>query len=212
MTLSDTPARETSLEAGGSAKGVAVAVVRENKDDSGMARVKVSYPWHSKPQQSYWARVVAPMAGGTRGAYFVPEVGDEVLVAFDRGDLRFPYVMGGLWNGVDSSPVNNGNGKNDLRLVRSRSGHQLTFDDGSKGRVQLELKDGKTLRIDDDGILLDDGKGNSLEIKTTDGSMTIKAAQQLSIQAPQISIEATGTLDAKANATVTIQGAIVQIN
>src|SRR5262249_33723824 len=145
-TLAHIPPTETTVEAGGHAKGVAVAVVRENKDDSGMARVKVSYPWHEQPQQSYWARATTPIAAKQRGLDFLPEVGDEVLVAFDRGDIRFPYVLGALWNGVDASAQNNQDGKNDIREVRTRKGHKLTFDDNSsQGLVQLELNDGRRL-------------------------------------------------------------------
>jgi uncharacterized protein involved in type VI secretion and phage assembly len=143
---------ETTVEAGGHVKGIAVAIVRENKDNSGLGRVKVSFPWHSQPRESYWARVAVPMAGKNRGTYFIPENGDEVLVAFDRGDMNFPYVIGCLWNGAEPSALNNGDGKNDLRQIRSRKGHKLTFDDGSKGKVQLELNDGKRLTIDDDGF------------------------------------------------------------
>ena len=73
MSLVDAAPDETALEAGGHAKGVAVAVVRENKDDSGLGRVKVSYPWHSQPRESYWARVAVPMAGDKRGTWFLPE-------------------------------------------------------------------------------------------------------------------------------------------
>jgi uncharacterized protein involved in type VI secretion and phage assembly len=212
MSLMEPLPRETTLEAGGHAKGVAVAVVSQNKDESGLGRVKVSYPWHSQPRDSYWARLAMPMTGKDRGIYFVPEVGDEVLVAFERGDVRFPYVVGSLWNGVDKSPATNGDGKNDLRMVKTRKGHKLTFDDGAKGRVKLELNDGKKLEIDDEGIKLDDGKGNKLIIQSASGAMTIEAAVKLSLKAPQISIEATGTLDMTANATLTMRGLPVKIN
>lgn len=212
MSLAEPAPSETTLESGGHAKGVAVAIVRQNKDDSGHGRVKVTYPWHSQPRESYWARLAMPMTGKERGMYFVPEVDDEVLVAFERGDLRFPYVVGSLWNGKDKSPASNADGKNDLRLIRSRKGHKLTFDDGSKGTVRLELNDGKKLTIDDDGIVLEDGKGNSLAIKSNSGELTIQAAQQLTIKAPKISIEATGTLDVKSNAALNLRGATVAIN
>jgi uncharacterized protein involved in type VI secretion and phage assembly len=212
MSLMEIPS-ETTLEAGGHAKGVAVALVSQNKDDSGMGRVKVSFPWHSQPQNSYWARVAMPMTGGGRGAYFLPEVGDEVLVAFERGDLRFPYVVGSLWNGVHQSPANNQNGKNDLRVIRSRSGHILTFDDGQQPKLQLEFKDHrKKLTFDDDGIVIEDGSGNSITIKSNGGEITIQAATKLSFKAAQISLEATGTLDVKAGATLQINGALVTIN
>ena len=174
------PARtEATLES-----GVAVAVVKENKDDSGLGRVKVTYPWHSQPHESFWARVATPMAGKGRGIYFIPEVEDEVLVAFERGDLRFPYVVGSLWNGKDQAPQSNSDGKNDIRQIKTRKGHKLTFNDGSKGLVQLELNDGKKLAIDDDGISVDDGKGNSIVIKSNSGSITIQAVAELAIKAP----------------------------
>jgi uncharacterized protein involved in type VI secretion and phage assembly len=212
MTLMDPLPRETTLESGGTAKGVAVAVVRENMDGSGLGRVKVSYPWYSQPRNSYWARVAVSMSGKGRGTYFIPEVGDEVLVAFERGDLRFPYVVGSLWNGVEKSPVTNADGKNDLRLIQTRSGHKLTFDDGTKGLVQLELKDGKKLAIDDNGIKLDDTKGNSIVIDSSSGTITVQAAVKLQLKSAQVSIEASGTLDIKAGATVSVSGALVKIN
>jgi uncharacterized protein involved in type VI secretion and phage assembly len=203
---------EVTLEAGGHAKGVAPAVVRENQDDSGMGRVKVSYPWHSQPQESYWARVAVPMAGKKRGTYFIPEVGDEVLVAFERGDMRFPYVVGSLWNGQEQSPENNGDGKNDIRCIHSRKGHKLTFNDGSKGLVQLELNDGKKISIDDNGITIDDGQGNTVAIDSKGGSISIQAATSVSIKAPQVSIEASGTMSLKAGPSMSLNAGIININ
>lgn len=212
MTLIDNFPRETTLEAGGHAKGVAVALVSENRDDTGLGRVKVSFPWYSEPRKSYWARLALPMAGKERGTYFIPEVGDEVLVAFERGDLRFPYVVGCLWNGVDKSPATNVGGRNDVRMIRTRKGHKLTFDDGSKGLVQLELNDGKKLSIDDTGVRLDDGKGNSLVIETGSGTVTIQAGMALELKATRISIEAKGTIDIHANGPLSLRGSVVNIN
>jgi uncharacterized protein involved in type VI secretion and phage assembly len=215
MSLVEAPApSEAGLESGGHAKGVAIAVVKDNKDTTGKGQVRVSYPWHSQPHMSYWARVATPMGGGDRGMYFMPEVEDEVLVAFERGDLRFPYIVGSLWNGKDKSPAGNSDGNNDVRLIKTRKGHTLTFNDnkGSKGLVQLELNDGKKLAIDDNGIRVEDGKGNSIVIKSNGGSITIQAATDLSIKAPKISIEATGTLDVKAGGTLGLKGALVNIN
>ena len=203
---------EATLESGGHAKGVAVAVVKDNKDNSGLGRVKVSYPWHSQPGQSYWARVATPMAGKERGIYFIPEVEDEVLVAFDRGDLRFPYILGSLWNGKDKSILNNADGNNDIRQITSRAKHKIILNDGSKKSMQFELSDGKLIKITEDGILIDDTKGNSFEIKSNGGSIAITAATELKISAPKIAIESSGTLDVKSSATLTLKGSLVQIN
>lgn len=204
MSLTETAPHETTLEAGGHAKGVAVAIVRDNQDKSGMGRVKVSFPWHSQPQESHWARVATPMAGKKRGIYFIPEVNDEVLVAFDRGDVRFPYVVGSLWNGKDSSPETNDDGKNDVRVIHSRADHKITINDGPQPLVQIELADGKRVTLNRDGIELDDKQGNKVTIQSTGGTITIEAKTSLSLKAPKISVEATGTL--------TLKGGLVQIN
>lgn len=212
MSLAAVAPSETSLEAGGHVKGVCVAVVRLNQDDSGQHRVKVSYPWHERPQQSHWARVAMPMAGKDRGICFLPEVGDEVLVAFERGDLRFPYVVGSLWNGQERAPAANGDGHNDRRIIRTRKGHRLSFDDGAKGLVQLELNDGKKLAIDDDGIRLEDGHGNRLVISSAGGEVTIEAAKALRLKSTTVSIEASAGLDVKAGTTLNLRGVAVNVN
>src|SRR6185295_11928909 len=116
----------------GRINGVVVGVVTNNQDPDGMGRVKVKFPWLSDQDESHWARVAAPMAGKERGFYFLPEVEDEVLVAFEHGDARFPYVLGALWNGKEGPPAKNDDGKNNIRVIKSRSGHiiRLTDEDG----------------------------------------------------------------------------------
>jgi len=100
--------------------GVTVGIVTNNKDPDGLGRVKATLPWMADQIETDWARVVTPMAGGSRGVYFLPEVDDEVLVAFEHGDPGSPYVLGGLWNGKDKPPESNSDGKNDLRTIKSR--------------------------------------------------------------------------------------------
>ena len=192
--------------------GVAVAIVRENRDPSGLARVKVSFPWHSRPDESYWARLATPMTGKQFGTFFLPEVDDEVLVAFERGDIRFPFVVGSLWNGDRKPPVTNADGRNDIRTIRTRKGHALTFDDGVKGRLRLELNDGKAITIDDGGITIDAENGNRIVIGSASGVTTIEAASTLRIRASQIAIEASGAVDIKAGGTLTLRGSLIAIN
>jgi len=103
--------------------GVAMAIVTNNKDPDGLGRVKVKLPWLDDGFESDWARVVTAMAGAGRGLYWLPEVNDEVLVAFEHGRLDSLYVLGGLWNGKDKPPENNQDGKNNVRALKSRSGH-----------------------------------------------------------------------------------------
>jgi uncharacterized protein involved in type VI secretion and phage assembly len=202
--------REQTLEAGGNAKGVAIGIVTENKDASGQGRVKVKFPWYEDADSSYWARVATPMAGPERGIYFVPEIDDEVLVAFERGDLRFPYVLGSLWSGVDKAPENNADGKNDIRLVKTRKGHKLTFNDGARGLVRIELNDGKFIEIDDDHIKMKDVAGNAITMDKS-GKITVEAVTKLEFKAPQVEVTAAATMKLKAGALLTLEGAMVKI-
>lgn len=192
--------------------GVAVAVVTDNKDPDDLCRVKIRYPWQEGQGESYWARLAMPMAGNDRGLVLIPEVGDEVVVAFERGDLRSPYVLGSLWSGNNKPPLANSDGKNDKRILKSRKGHMLLFDDGARGVVEVAHVDGKKVLLDDGGILVEDAQGNRVEIESASGKMSIEAKGALSIKAVTITIEATGTLDLKASATLTIRGSLVNIN
>lgn len=204
---------ESNLEAGGFVKGVAIALVTQNQDPDGLCRVKVRYPWHSDSAESYWARLAVPMAGKDRGMVFLPEVGDEVLVIFEREDMRFPLILGGLWNGKEKPPESNGSGKNDIRVIKTRKGHTLLFDDNaSKGRIELRLNDGKKLAIDDDGITVDDSAGNTLKIDSKGGAVTVEAKAKLSLKAQTIEVVGTAGLTLKSSANVTIQGSMIMIN
>jgi uncharacterized protein involved in type VI secretion and phage assembly len=213
MTLSvDQAPHETSLESGGLVKGVAVALVTKNDDDEGLCRVKVRYPWHDKPRESYWARLATPMAGKDRGFVTIPEVGDEVIVAFEREDIRFPFVLGALHNGQDGAPFANKGGKNDIRIFKSRKKHVLKFDDGTKGVVELAHEKGRRITFDDDGFAVQDEKGNVVRVDSASGAMTIEAKGALTIKASSITLQATGSIDIKATGTATLKGSMVNIN
>jgi uncharacterized protein involved in type VI secretion and phage assembly len=212
MNMAELVPRETDLEGGGLVKGVAIAIVTRNQDDEGQCRVKVRYPWHDKPAESHWARLAMPMGGSERGFVFIPEVDDEVVVAFEREDLRFPIVLGSVHNGKDKPPLANDDGKNDKRIVQSRKKHYLLFDDGSRGAVTLRHEKGREVTFDDDGIVLKDENGNRVQITSASGDMAIEAKGRLSIKAASIAIEATGTLEVKSSATLTVRGSLVNIN
>jgi uncharacterized protein involved in type VI secretion and phage assembly len=212
MMIGSSAASEITYESSGYLKGVAVAIVTQNKDDEGQCRVKVRYPWHENPSESYWARLAMPMAGKERGWVLIPEVGDEVVVAFEREDMRFPYVLGAVWNGQAKPPFANDDGKNDKRALVSRKKHKLQFDDGTRGVVELTHEKGRQIIFDDDGFAVQDGNGNVVKVDSNSGAMTIEAKGQLNIKAASITIEATGTLEVKASATLTIRGSLVNIN
>jgi uncharacterized protein involved in type VI secretion and phage assembly len=212
MSILEPPPRETTLEAGGLVKGVAIALVTQNQDPEGLCRVKVSFPWQERPRESYWARLAMPMAGAGRGVVLIPEVGDEVLVAFEREDVRFPYVLGALWNGKDKPPLANDDGRNDKRTLHSRKHHYLLFDDGAMGAVELRHEKGRKVVLDDTGFRVEDERGNTVRVDSNSGSMTIEAKGALTLKGATVSIEATGTLELKASATLTIRGSLVTIN
>jgi uncharacterized protein involved in type VI secretion and phage assembly len=203
--------RETSVEDGGYVKGVGIAVVTQNKDPEGLGRVKVRYTWFDQPRESFWARVVVPMAGDGRGFALIPEVGDEVVVSFERGDLRFPIVIGAV-HGKDKVVFDNKDGKNDKRMFKSRAGHTLIFNDGTQGSIELALKDGKKVFIDDNGIAVQDDKGNAFKISSGSGAVEIVATGKLTLKGATVEISATGTLDVKAGPKMSLNAGTIMIN
>jgi uncharacterized protein involved in type VI secretion and phage assembly len=195
--------------------GVTVGIVTNNKDEEGLGRVKVKFPWLSETDESYWARVLTPMAGKQRGLYFLPEVDDEVLVAFDRGDISSPYILGGLWNGQDKPPESNTDGKNNLRVIKSRSGHQIILDD-TENAEKITVRDGtgkNQIVIDskNNAISIEGEKDISIKAKgkisleSSDGDISIKC-KNLAIQTQQnCEIKANSKVEVKANSNCNIQ-------
>jgi uncharacterized protein involved in type VI secretion and phage assembly len=202
----------------GRVEGVAIGLVTNNKDDQGLGRVKVRYPWREDSQDSYWARPAVLAAGRERGTFWLPEVGDEVLLAFDKGDIRHPYVLGALWNGKDKPPATNSDGENNTKLIRSRSGHQVTlFDKTGEERVELKTAGGHTILLDDKTgaarVEIKDSSGsNRIVIETGQNSLTIESGLSLKLKSQTIDIEAGASMTIKASGTLTLQGATVLIN
>jgi uncharacterized protein involved in type VI secretion and phage assembly len=136
--------------------GAVVGVVSSIADPDGLGRVKVRLPWLKDDVESRWARVVSFMAGPSRGGVFRPEVGDEVLLVFEQGDMRFPYVLGGLWNGSDAMPSERGaDADNNLRLIKSRSGHTVILDDSAGAeKITITDKSGNTVELSSSGVVI----------------------------------------------------------
>jgi len=205
----------TEAGTGASMRGVAVGIVTDNQDPNDMGRVKVAYPW--RDDESDWARVATTMAGPERGTYFIPEVDDEVLVAFANGEIRYPYVLGSLWNGQDAPPETN-DGNNDVRKVTSRSGHELVFDDTDQSEaVKITTSGGHSIVLDDSSgsetITISDSKDqNSIEFDATSGSLDITGGSTLTIEAPTVEIAGKSSLRLESDGVLTINGALVNIN
>lgn len=203
---------EADREGDGFVRGLVVAEVTDNVDPQGLARLRVRLPWQVQGEDSYWARLAMPMAMGERGVFFLPEIGDEVLVGFEKGDPTHPCVIGSLWNGKNTPPENNADKKNDWRLIKTRSNSELRFFDGSPPSLELKLEDGKRLFMDDQGITLEDGNGNYFKIESNSNAVSVVAAGDLTLQGQRVTIESASTMDITASGTMTVQGAIVQIN
>ena len=194
--------------------GVTIGIVTNNKDPDGLGRDKTSLPWMADQVESDWARVVTPMAGAGRGIYFLPEVNDEVLVAFEHGNPDTPYVLGGLWNGKDKPPESNSDGKNDRRAIRSRSGNVIRLSD-TDGDAKIEI--------------IDSSGKNTIVISAKNNSITITAASDVTIQSNNgklklsgngveitststVKVEASQSMDLKSSGQLNVKGTVVNIN
>ena len=206
----------------GSRYGVVVGIVTNNSDPDGLGRVKLKYPSLSDGVESDWARLVSPGAGASRGFEFIPEVNDEVLVAFEYNDVNRPFVLGGLWNGKDEPPEKGSNiisgGKVQKRIIRSLSGHTIILDD-SDGGPKISIVDkteGNLIEIDSQNNAVEVKAGKKIEIHTDDGhtvvldssGITIEAAagKDITLKGNNVKIDATMGVDVKASGTVKIEG------
>jgi len=180
---------------GGHWLGVFVAVVNDIKDPDGQGRVKVTLPWtQDTAGGSYetWARLATLMGGNNRGSWFIPDVNDEVLVAFEHGDPRRPYVIGALWNGSDAPPDSmDGAGNNYRKVLRSRNGVQLTMDDqDGQEKFIVETPGGQKITLKDGpgAVEIVDSNSNSIKLETS--GITIEASAQVTIRASQVTVSA----------------------
>jgi uncharacterized protein involved in type VI secretion and phage assembly len=187
--------------------GIVIGVVTSLEDEENIGRVKVKYPnWED--QESDWARIAAPMAGNNRGAFFRPEKDDEVLVAFEQGDPRRPYIIGALWSKTDQPPTDDGKAKeNNWRFIKSRSGHIIKLDD-TKGQEKIEF-------IDKDGArrVVIDSANQKIQVICDTGDVEVQAASgKVLVEASEITLRANKQLTLTSNGPVTIQGKTVNIN
>lgn len=194
--------------------GVVVGVVTNNQDPDGMGRVKVKFPWLSDADESQWARLAVPMAGADRGVYFLPEVDDEVLAVFEHGDMRFPYVIGALWNGKDAPPATNDDGKNNLRLIKSRSGHivKLNDEDGKETIEIIDMSGNNSIVIDTSENTITITSDKDITLSATQGTIKLDAQKIELKSSADTKLEAGAKMNVEASATMTVKGATVNIN
>ncbi|MGQ0519567.1 MAG: VgrG-related protein [Actinomycetota bacterium] len=183
--------------------GVVIAQVTDLDDPEELGRVKLAMPWLSDTYESWWARVVQLGAGDQRGAVWLPEVDDEVLVAFEHGDVRRPYVIGSLWNGVDRPNLGSrlfDHGAVKRRGFVSKKGHRLVFfdDDGKSGVATITADDGLRISLNQTETTIKVTSSGKVEIQGT-GEVSITSSSN-------VTVEATGKLDLKGSAGVSIDG------
>jgi uncharacterized protein involved in type VI secretion and phage assembly len=206
--------RESKDAIAGRIYGAVIGIVTNNEDPEGLGRVKVKFPWLSADEESTWARLATLMAGNERGIYFLPEVDDEVLVIFEQGDVRFPYIIGALWNGKDKPPTTNADGNNNIREIVSRSGHVIRLND-EEGKETIEI--------------IDKSEKNHIIFDTANNAISVTADQTISLKSPQGSIqleaktieikstsetklEAGAGMNLEAKATMNIKGQTINLN
>jgi uncharacterized protein involved in type VI secretion and phage assembly len=202
--------------------GAYPAVVRDVRDPDGQGRVKVSFPWASDRDDAgdleVWARLATLGAGHGRGTWLVPDVGDEVLVVFERGDASRPYVIGSVWNGRDQPPESmDGAGRNDRKVIRSRNGTRIVLDDSDgHEQVVLETPAGATVTLRDGPATVEvvDGNGNSITLGPA-GTAVVAAtkltltAASLQIVAGSLKIDGAATFSGKVTCDTLVTNSVV---
>jgi uncharacterized protein involved in type VI secretion and phage assembly len=154
--------------------GVVIGIVTNVNDDDGLGRVEVSLPWYGKGYRR-WARVVQLYAGNGYGSTWVPEKDGEVLVGFDHGNMRSPYVIGCLHGKVDKPPHSRSS-STDIRTLRTPKGSELSFDE-KNGTISLQTKSGASVVLTEES-----------------GEITLKATKKITLDADSIEIKGTSSV------------------
>lgn len=183
-------------------------------DDATPGRVTVKFP-HLGNTESGWCTVVAPMGGPGRGMVFLPEVGDQVMLAFEHGDTDHGFVLGAVWTSKQAPPALEGKAAdNNQRLIRSRCGHQILLDDTKgKERVEVRDKDGRRVVLDTAKkkvqVVCDSG---DVEVTAGQGNVTVTCGGSMSLKGKTVAIESEGNLTLKAGGNVAVNGTKISLN
>jgi uncharacterized protein involved in type VI secretion and phage assembly len=201
---------------GGLCYGVYPATVSGIKDDAGQGRIRVKLPWSpdgASGGYEAWARVATLMAGNNRGSWFMPEEGDEVLIAFAAGNPGAPFVLGMLWNGKDAPPASMDDAKsNDIKTLRSRNGVSITLDDKQgQERFLVKTPGGQSVTLKDGpgSLELEDQNGNTVTLDSS--GISVQSSATVQVQASSLTVTAGDVTvnTGKATFSGTVQAATV---
>jgi uncharacterized protein involved in type VI secretion and phage assembly len=197
--------------------GIAIGTVSDTLDPLGQGRVKVKLPWFNENENTGWARIVAPSAGSNYGFYFIPRVDEEVLVAFEHGDIELPYILGRLWNLQDQPPEFTPLlGKSHIRTF---AGHDVIFDDVQQS-IEISTSTFQKITLDPLKIEMSNSSGTvTLTLDNTSQKITLQAAVGIELKAIDIKIEGvnveingTAKTEVKSAGLCNVQAPLVKIN
>ena len=213
-------------EANGVINGVVTGTVKENYDKDNPGKVKVElFLGEEGLNVTGWIPVMTPYAGNKYGEYALPEVGDEVVVAFNMGDRNCPIVIGSLWSGKNSHPDKTVAEKNTTKRFMTKAQNEICIDDTQdKCKIEIKTAKGKTIKLDEEAdniIIQDKDKKNSVTLDSKAGEVTIKAEKKITIDAngakgifdgtgKKISLTA-GTIEIKADQALNTSGTTTKI-
>jgi uncharacterized protein involved in type VI secretion and phage assembly len=185
--------------------GVYPALVTDIVDPRKLGRIELKFPWLGDDGDAVraWATLLTPYADNDQGFEFLPAVGTQVVVAFEAGNLRRPYILGSCWNGQQALPEEPSK-PNDKRVIRTRAGSKLEFDDNeAASKVTLSMSNGHKLVLDDGGheVTLTHANGCVITFNAG-GQIEINANTAVEINAPLMNVHAaTATFDGIVNCT-----------
>jgi uncharacterized protein involved in type VI secretion and phage assembly len=211
MNLFEVSADDSQPGASARVHGVVIGIVTSVNDPDNLGRVKVTFPWLSDQDESWWARIAVPSAGKDCGFYFLPSIDDEVLVAFEHGDMSSPFVLGSLWNGKDTPPAL---GNENVRVLKSRSGHTITMNDkDGEGKIEIYDQTKKNrIEFDTQANTIKITSDKDLSLSATNGTIKLSAQKIEIVSTAETEISAGSNMDVKATQQMNVKGATVNIN
>lgn len=176
------------------------AIVTDNHDGMGLGRVRVKFHWMNGAEKSPWMRIASPHGGGDKGMFFIPEVGEEVIVGFEGDSPTKPYIIGTVYHGAAKNSYSNGG--NDVKALQTRSGNKVIMDDAA-GSVFVEDKDGNSVLIDGAGNIT--VKANKTVLIDAVDEITFKTKKITMLAENEIYMQSK-KLDAQLSETATVFG------